>query len=228
MMPTPGAVAILFFCMFLSACSSARNRVDGVIVDADHNDAPIPAAIIVLTRMREVGTPMYASERCDDQELTYSDSEGRFHFEPWSAPHGSLWDYLLPSDYRVDLTIYKRGFVPDSDAIHVRDGFRGTVRLRRFDAPADQQIARILRVTSVASCNNAHREAARPLLDALNADAEAIPVTPDQQQLVRGRQFKQWLYLNLAPLWGWEPTQPPASAVVGSAPPSPQSSATQH
>jgi hypothetical protein len=165
----------------LCGCGWGRGALDGRIIDAAHESAPVPGAFVVIKRERGV----FLSEgdvQCGVQELTTADSRGHFHFNSWWAPIKSVWDVVFPSEYFISITVYKRGFT-GSENFAINDKYQGVVVLEGRRLTPDEQLARIRGVAQgLHSCDNEYvfEESTKPLIDALKADAALVAATPKQ------------------------------------------------
>jgi hypothetical protein len=165
----------------LFGCGWGRGALDGRIIDAAHESAPVPGAFVVIKRERGV----FLSEgdvQCGVQELTFADTHGHFHFKYWWAPLKSVWDVIFPSEYFISITVYKRGFT-GSENLVIGDRYQGVVVLEGQDLTPDEELAHIREVAQgLHSCDNEYEfeESTKPLVDALKADAALAAVTPKQ------------------------------------------------
>jgi hypothetical protein len=175
----------------LCSCSSGLERVDGKIVDTGEHDAPLSNAVVVAVRERGIFSLAGSAAACEDLELTRSDAEGRFHFDPWSPPHRPLWKVVFPDQYWVTLTVYKRGFASlhDGPGVRVTDSFDGIIRLERFDDSFEHQLQYMHDVEQAVKCDGSdYYLAKRPLLHELEMDATALATTPQQMEMAK-REF---------------------------------------
>jgi hypothetical protein len=176
-----GSLWILGMCTVLFGCGWGRGALDGRIIDAAHESAPVPGAFVVIKRERGV----FLSEgdvQCGVQELTTADSHGHFHFKSWWAPIKSVWDVVFPSEYFISITVYKRGFT-GSENFAINDKYQGVVVLEGRQLTPDEQLAHIREVAQgLHSCDNDYvfEESTKPLIDALKADAALVAITPKQ------------------------------------------------
>jgi hypothetical protein len=177
----PGTPSALVLGTVLLACCAGRGAVGGRIIDAAHESVPIPGDFVAIKRERGI----FLSEggtRCDAEELTTADSSGQFHFKSWSAPIKSIWDVLFPSEYFLSITAYKRGFTGGEDVV-INDQYRGVVALEGHEFAPEAELEHIRQVAlSLNTCGNAYeyRDAMKPLVDALKADAARVAATPKQ------------------------------------------------
>jgi hypothetical protein len=176
-----GSLWILGMGTLLYGCGWGRGAVDGRIIDAAHESAPVPGAFVVIKRERGV----FLSEgdvQCGVQQLTTADSHGHFHFNYWWAPIHSVWDVVFPSEYFISITVYKRGFT-GSENFAINDKYQGVVVLEGRELTPDRQLAHIREVAQgLNSCDNEYvfEESTKPLIDALKADAALVAATPKQ------------------------------------------------
>jgi hypothetical protein len=176
-----GSLWMLVMGTLLFGCGWGRGALDGRIIDAAHESAPVPGAFVVIKRERGV----FLSEgdvQCGVQELTTADSHGHFHFKSWWAPLKSVWDVIFPSEYFVSITVYKRGFT-GGENFAINDKYQGVVVLEGRELTSDEELAHIREVAQgLHTCDNeyAFEDSTRPLIDALKTDAALVAETPKQ------------------------------------------------
>jgi hypothetical protein len=178
-------------CICLAACSSGLGRVDGRIVDESAHDAPLANAIVVIVRGRGVFALADSGWACEDLELTYSDEQGRFHFDRWSPLHRPVWKLIFPDRYLITLTVYKRGFASlrKGPSTEIDDTFDGLVKVSPYNDSFEREAQYMHNVVAGVECNDSvYYLAVRPLLHEIEVDARALAITPEQQQFVE-REF---------------------------------------
>ena len=220
----------------LCSCSSGLSRVDGKIVDAD-DGAPLPDTIVVAVRrlVNELPSPAGGAPECVDLELTRSDAQGRFHFEPFSLPPRPLWKRIFLNDSWVILTVYIRGYT--SNGIGARtvidDSYHGIIGLEKYTGSFEEQIQVMHDVAAAPNCNTAETYfAVRPLYRQLEIDATALAATPEQLAIAKrefdrsadDRNFEEFMH----PETRSRPPLPAVPTILGTAPKSPQMGAASH
>jgi hypothetical protein len=163
--------------VMLGGCFGGRGSLDGKVIDVANGGAPVPSAILVLTRRRPAGWATDATS-CEGQGLTYSDEQGRFHFARWSPPIHSLWDIIFPSDYFMEVLAYKRGGV--STDLLIDDEYRGVIQLKSRNVAPDVLLAEIREVGFHIDCNSRYLDTVKPLIDVLKAEAAEVATTPKE------------------------------------------------
>jgi hypothetical protein len=157
-------------------CFRGRGSLDGKVIDMSNGAAPVPGAILVLTRSRPIAGVGPAS--CEGQQLTYSDAQGRFHFDRWSRPVHSLWDVISPIGYLMNLTAYKRGV--GEIEIGINDEYHGVVKLGTESATREALLIQIRATGLSIQCNYRYLDSMKPLMDALKAEAAELATTPQE------------------------------------------------
>jgi hypothetical protein len=178
-------------CFCLSDCSSGLGRIDGRVVDESAHDAPVANAIVVIVRERGVFALADSAFACEDLELSYSDEQGRFHFNRWSPLNRPAWKLIFPDQYLITLTVYKRGFASlrKGPSLQIDHAFDGLIKLSPYHDSFEPQAQYMHNVVAGVSCNDSHLYlAAGPLLHEIEIDARALATTPEQQQFVE-REF---------------------------------------
>jgi hypothetical protein len=163
----------------LGGCLGGRGSLDGKVIDAGNGAAPVPGAILVLTRSRPAGLATDATS-CEGQQLTYSDQQGRFHFDRWSPPIHSFWNIIFPSNYFIELFAYKRGGA--SAELPIDDKYRGVIQIKSHNAAPDVLLAEIREVGFHIDCNARYSDTVKPLIDALKVEAAEAATTPKELQ----------------------------------------------
>jgi hypothetical protein len=165
--------------VMLGGCLGGRGSLDGKVIDVANGSAPVPGAILVLTRSRPAGWATDATS-CEGQQLTYSDEQGRFHFDRWSPPIHSLWDIIVPSNYFMEVLAYKRGGA--STDLLINDEYRGVIQLKSQSVAPDVLLAEIREIGFHINCNSRYSDTVKPLIDALKAEAAQVVRTPKELQ----------------------------------------------
>lgn len=176
----------------LFGCGAGRGALDGRIIDAAHESAPVAGAFVVITRKRGV----FLSEggvQCGLQELTSADDHGHFHFKSWRPSLKSSWDGIFSSEYFASITVYKRGFTGSENFV-INDQYDGVVVLEGKELTPHDELEHIREVAQgLHTCGNAYEfdESTKPLVDVLKADAALAAVTP--------KQLSDSIYLLMSP-----------------------------
>jgi hypothetical protein len=211
-----GALVAMATAAMLGGCLGGRGSLDGKVIDAGNGAAPVPGAILVLTRSRPAGLATDATS-CEGQQLTYSDQQGRFHFDRWSPPIHSFWNIIFPSNYFMELFAYTRGGA--SAELLIDDKYRGVIQINRQNAAPDMLLAEIREVGFHIDCNARYSDTVKPLIDALKAEAAEVATTPKELQSAVGIFIPQTYSTHER-----EPTQttihpPPTPGQSGAQPP---------
>jgi hypothetical protein len=162
--------------LVLAGCLWGRGSLDGKVIDMGNGAAPVAGAILVLTRSRPIAGIGPAS--CEGQQLTYSDAQGRFHFDRWSPPGHSFSDVISPIGYLMNLTVYKRGL--GAIEIGINDEYRGVVKLESQNATREALLIQIRGAGLSIRCNDRYLDSAKPLMDALKSEAAELATTPKE------------------------------------------------
>jgi hypothetical protein len=165
--------------VMLGGCFGGRGSLDGKVIDVANGGAPVPGAILVLTRSRPANSVTDATS-CGGQQLTYSDQQGRFHFDRWSPPIHSVWDIIFPSNYFMKVFAYKRGGA--SADLRISDKYRGVIQISSQNATPDVLLAEIREAGFHIDCNSRYSDTVKPLIDALKAEAAEVATTPKELQ----------------------------------------------
>jgi hypothetical protein len=218
--------SLLFAAALLCSCSSRLDRVDGRVVDAGENNAPLANATVVAVWERDVFALVESRFVCEDLQLTHSDEKGQFHFDRRStAPAGLFWGRVFPPQRWVTLTVYKRGFASEhgGPSVPVNDQYKGIIRLKKLDQSFEYQTNYMLDVSRGIPCvgGDFHR-LQRPLLQQLEADAAALATTPEQLQYVN-----KVFYFGALELFP-KSLAPQPIVIIGRSPMAPQPSAAAH
>jgi hypothetical protein len=164
--------------VMLGGCLGGRSSLDGRVIDVANGGAPVPGAILVLTRSRPANWATDATS-CEGQQLTYADQQGRFHFDRWSPPIHSLWDIIFPSYYFRELVAYKRGMGAD---LLISDRYRGVIEINSQNVAPNVRLSEIREVGFHIDCNSRYSDTVKPLIDALKAEAAELATTPKEFQ----------------------------------------------
>jgi hypothetical protein len=165
--------------VMLGGCLGGRGSLDGKVIDVANGATPVPDTILVLTRSRPAGWATDATS-CEGQQLTYSDQEGRFHFDRWSPPIHSLWDIIFPSNYFMEVLAYKRGGV--SADLLINDTYRGVIELHGQNTAPAMRLAAIREIRFHIDCNSRYSDTVKPLIYTLEAEAAEVATTPKELQ----------------------------------------------
>jgi hypothetical protein len=217
---------VLFMVVLLCSCSSGLGRVDGKIVDAGKNNAPLANATVVAVWERDVFALVESRFVCEDLQLTHSDEQGQFHFDRRStAPTGLFWDRVFPPQRWVTLTVYKRGFASEHgiSSVPVNDQYTGVIRLKKLDESFERQVDYMLEVSREIPCvEGGFHRLQMPLLRQLETDAAALATTPEQLQYVN-----KVFYFGGIELFPKSPAPRP-TVIIGTSPMAPQPNAASH
>jgi hypothetical protein len=164
--------------VMLGGCLGGRGSLDGKVIDVA-NGAPVRGVALVLRRSRPANWVTDATT-CEGQQLTYSDEQGRFHFDRWSPPIHSLWDIIFPSNYFMEVFAYKRGGA--SADLRISDKYRGVIQISSQNTTPDVLLAEIREVSFHIDCNFRYSDTVKPLIDALKAEAAEVATTPKERQ----------------------------------------------
>jgi hypothetical protein len=227
---------LLFMVALLCSCSSGLGRVDGRIVDAD-DATPLPDVIVVAVRwlVDELPMPAGGAPLCADLELTRSDAQGRFHFDPFSLPPRPLWKRIFLNDSWVILTVYKRGFLSTGigPTVVVDKSYHGIIRLKKYDGSFEEHIQVMHNVALGPECNTAETYLAlRPLYRQLEIDATALATTPEQLEIAKSKfdrsandkDFEEFMHPELRS----PPPLPAVPVILGTAPKAPPTGEAPH
>ena len=160
----------------LGGCLGGRGSLDGKVIDMANGAAPVPGVILVLTRSRPANLASDATV-CEGQQLTYSDAQGRFHFDRWSPPIHALRDIIFPSSYFMEVLAYKRGMSAD---LLINDKYTGVIQISSQNATPDVLLAEIREIGFHIECNSRYSDTVKPLIDVLKTEAAEIATTPKE------------------------------------------------
>jgi hypothetical protein len=159
----------------VGGCFGGRGSLDGKVIDAGNGGAAVPGAIIVLSRSRPANLATDATI-CEGQQLSYSDAQGRFHFDRWSPP--SFREVISPIGYFMNLTVYKRGL--GEIELGINDDYHGVVKLDSQGATREALLIQIRATGLSIRCDYRYLDSMKPLMDALKSEAAELATTPKE------------------------------------------------
>jgi hypothetical protein len=160
----------------LGGCLGGRGSLDGKVIDVWGGEVPVSGAIVVLKRSRAANVATDATT-CEGQQLTYTDEQGRFHLDRWSPPTHSVWNVIFPSNYFMELVVYKR-MLGETELL-INGEYRGVVKLHTKSISREALLIHIHSAAEALACNG-YQASMKPVVDALKSDAAEIATTPQE------------------------------------------------